>query len=64
MCSQRCYEHRKRANERYYRGKAIEYFEMAWQEKEIPQEIEAIFLYLIAELHRRLGGAKKSHSMV
>ena len=52
--------HGKRKKKRYYRRKAIEHFEMAWQGKEIPKRIEVIFLYLIGELFRRVGEGRKA----
>ena len=59
-CSPRGHRQGKRRKEGYYRRKAIEYFETAWQGREIPQNIEAIFLYLIGELFRRVGDRKKA----
>ena len=59
-CSARGYRHGKKRKERYYRRKAIEYFQIAWQGKEIPQDIEGIFLYLIGEIFRRVGDSQKA----
>jgi len=53
------YEGRK-DEERFYRRKAIEYFESVFQKKEIPEEDLARYTYLIGELYRRIGNVEKA----
>jgi uncharacterized protein (DUF2225 family) len=46
--------------ERFYLGKAAEYFEKALSSNDTPKENMAIFTYLAGDLYRRLGEAEKA----
>lgn len=46
--------------EKFYLGKAAEYFEKALSSSDTPKENIAIFTYLVGDLHRRLGEAEKA----
>jgi uncharacterized protein (DUF2225 family) len=46
--------------EKFYLGKAAEYFEKALSSGDTPRENIAIFTYLAGDLHRRLGEAEKA----
>ena len=46
--------------EKFYLGKAIEYFERSLASNDAPKESRAVFTYLIGDLYRRLGDAEKA----
>ncbi len=41
--------------ERFYRLKAIEYFEQALERKKVPKSDVGVYTYFVGELHRRVG---------
>jgi len=48
------------AKEKFYLGKAAEYFEKALAPGEAPKENAAMFTYLIGDIYRRLGDGEKA----
>jgi uncharacterized protein len=50
-----CAEGDSNGDEAQYRRKAIQQFRRALDEKTIPQEGEAVVIYLVSELYRRVG---------
>ncbi len=50
----------EREKERFYLGKAAEYFEKALASSDAPKENTPIFTYLLGDLYRRLGNAEKA----
>ena len=51
----------EKEKEKFYLGKAAEYFEKALTYGEAPRENKAIFTYLIGDLYRRLGETEKAN---
>ncbi|AFC99340.1 hypothetical protein Mtc_0575 [Methanocella conradii HZ254] len=50
----------QKEKERFYLGKAAEYFERALASSDAPEENIPIFTYLLGDLYRRLGEAEKA----
>ncbi|MEW6376461.1 MAG: DUF2225 domain-containing protein [Thermodesulfobacteriota bacterium] len=50
-----CQLNEEKVGERYYRFKAIEYFQNAFKANETLKEEKAIYTYLMGELYRRIG---------
>ncbi|WP_174591659.1 DUF2225 domain-containing protein [Methanocella conradii] len=50
----------EKEKERFYLGKAAEYFERALASSDAPKENIPIFTYLLGDLYRRLGEAEKA----
>lgn len=46
--------------EKFYLGKAVEYFEKALESGVEPPENKAIFTYIVGDIYRRLGDAEKA----
>ncbi|MCD1295394.1 DUF2225 domain-containing protein [Methanocella sp. CWC-04] len=51
----------EKEKEKFFLGKAAEYFEKALDAKEPSKESRAIFVYLIGDIHRRLGNLEKAN---